>query len=429
MEIKKELWLTFAACIAAVLVIAGLFVVFGHSYGSISTYFNHKVASVVAVKVSSQPQPPQSFQTTTVPVVTSTVATNSVTTTQPIALVSPAALHAEIPTDTLSAMAATPTEMVANTTLKFTNGPAKPTQYVVLAFDGSYSIDMWQQTRQFAKQMRSQNKPLSFTYFISGVYLLANQKRSIYCPPGLPCGSSAIGFAASPKDVAARVQQINLASSEGHEIASHANGHFNGSHWTYDQWKSELDSFNSLLTNVAKNNGIKEFFQIPPIKGFRAPELGRDADMWKALASEGYTYDTSGVGKPDVWPTKDINGLWLFPLARIKYSTTTFSLLAMDYNFYFKQTGAKDEAVKGSPQWNTLYQDMLLSYENYFKGNYNGARAPVYIGHHFSLWNDGVYWEVMKSFATEVCGQPNVKCVTFSELAHDLDAMKTVKVD
>ena len=57
----------------------------------------------------------------------------------------------------------------------------------------------------------------------------------------------------------------------------------------------------------------------------------------------------------------------------------------------------------------------------YFAEHYSTNRAPIFIGHHFSQWNDGVYWSVMQDFAREVCGKPEVKCVTFKELANYLN--------
>jgi len=64
---------------------------------------------------------------------------------------------------------------------------------------------------------------------------------------------------------------------------------------------------------------------------------------------------------------------------------------------------------------------MLETYLQYFESNYNGNRAPVHIGHHFSLWNGGAYWEAMQEFALAVCGRPEVKCVTYTELADFVD--------
>jgi hypothetical protein len=64
---------------------------------------------------------------------------------------------------------------------------------------------------------------------------------------------------------------------------------------------------------------------------------------------------------------------------------------------------------------------MIDTYRKYFADNYYGNRAPVHIGHHFSKWNGGAYWNAMKTFAKEVCAKPEVKCVTYKELAAFLE--------
>src|SRR5262249_31924984 len=53
--------------------------------------------------------------------------------------------------------------------------------------------------------------------------------------------------------------------------------------------------------------------------------------------------------------------------------------------------------------------------------NYFGNRAPVHIGHHFSLWNGGAYWNAMQAFAKNVCGLPEVQCVTYKDLQAFMD--------
>ncbi len=58
---------------------------------------------------------------------------------------------------------------------------------------------------------------------------------------------------------------------------------------------------------------------------------------------------------------------------------------------------------------------------SYFRKEYNGSRAPINIGHHFSMWNDGVYWEALKDFAQEVCGKENVSCTSYAKLVDYLD--------
>jgi hypothetical protein len=292
-------------------------------------------------------------------------------------------------------------------------------QYVLLAFDGSKDPKMWRDTMQFARDMQAANAPVHFTYFASGVYFLPYDKRMAYVPPAHATGTSAIGFAYSTKDVADRIGYVNQAINEGHEVGSHANGHYDGSKWTEAQWDSELQQFSAftqhtdMFADYPNEPMARRQIAFPQEGklGFRAPELGNDAAMFKSLAKEGYLYDTSKVGKPEAFPYK-IEGLWEVPLAKIWYGNTSSSILSMDYNFYFKQSGAKDTAKKGTPEWQQMYDDMLTSYRRYFDLNYHGTRAPVQIGHHFSLWNDGVYWEVMKAFAKEVCGKPDVSCTT-----------------
>lgn len=306
----------------------------------------------------------------------------------------------------------------------------KKPQFVIMAFDGSYSFEMWENTLSLSEELTNSGHPLHFTYFLSGVYFLNFRKASNYQPPLKPAGTSLIGFGNSNLDIEKRVSYVNRAIKDGEEIGSHLNGHFDGSNWSKADWQQEFSQFKHLIFEIDKNNDVSEVdssrykISLSPDKiiGFRSPDLGKDAALYEVLPEQGYKYDTSQVAKhPDDWPSKLPNGIWEFPLAKIQYASTTSSLLSMDYNFYFKQTGAKDLVTKNTPEWQKFYNDTYTSYLNYFNNNYNGNRAPVFIGSHFSLWNDGVYWEAMKDFAKEVCTKPEVKCTTFSDLMQYLE--------
>jgi hypothetical protein len=111
----------------------------------------------------------------------------------------------------------------------------------------------------------------------------------------------------------------------------------------------------------------------------------------------------------------------------------------MDYNFYVSQNlGGEISFQQMADKYNAVYskkktaQDvrrdfkaqMLDSYLLYFKNNYEGNRAPLSIGHHFSMWNDGIYWEAMMEFTERVCGLPEVQCVTNEELKEALEKEK-----
>ena len=52
---------------------------------------------------------------------------------------------------------------------------------------------------------------------------------------------------------------------------------------------------------------------------------------------------------------------------------------------------------------------------------YTGNRAPLHIGHHFMNYGGGAYNEALKAFASAVCGLPEVRCVTYAQLADFMD--------
>jgi hypothetical protein len=331
-------------------------------------------------------------------------------------------------------------ESLAISSTSSTVAPYSDIQYVILSFDGSRSLSMWNETRQFAKDMTAKGKPVHFTYFINPIYLITKSTaKNVYRPPRAQMGASLIGYADSEQDVKNRVEQINLAYSEGNEIGSHNVGHYNGSKWSHDEWLQESNSFDSIIMNVQKNNPNVVIppwnFNISEFVGFRAPELGVNSNLYKVLSEKKYLYDTSGMRMPTKYPTKDKNGIWHIGLGIIKApdlhsklnnpdaSNKSSYVLSMDYNFWMMQSNVRNTAKKGTPLWNSFFGEMKDAYLGYFNKNYEGNHAPVVIGHHFSTWNDGVYWEVMKSFAEDVCGKPKVKCVTFKEYVDYLNSV------
>ncbi len=301
-------------------------------------------------------------------------------------------------------------------------------QFVLLAFDGSASIPMWQATRQFARELAAKGKPVYFTYFVSGVYFLNQALAAHYQPPAHSPGTSLIGFAASNDDIANRVREVNAAFRDGHEIASHANGHFDGSHWTNDEWIQEFATFNDLFFNLERNNPglvLPEPLAVKPedVIGFRAPQLGANKALDEVLAKANFRYDASGVsGHNPGWPKKNADGLWEFPLSTITLPSGR-STISMDYSIFVLQTGGHNILKRGTPEWSAAQHDVLSGYLDYFNTHYRGKRAPIFIGHHFSTWNDGLYWQAMKDFADQVCGQPDVYCITHQALANYLDRL------
>jgi hypothetical protein len=306
----------------------------------------------------------------------------------------------------------------------------RPPQYVVFAFDGSKSLPMWNETREFSKTMTAKGKPVKFTYFINAAYYLSDNYKTEYNAPGLGPGKSAIGFGGNVDSIIERFKQTNLARSENNEIANHAAGHFDGSKWTQAEWHQEFSEFYDIIFNIFKFNHIADnvaaglsklwMFNQQSMIGYRAPQLGVDQGMYAELPNWGIKYDTSGTAAPTLWPKRNKQGLWSFPLAEIKIAGTNHKTLSMDYNFYYYQTRGKEDPAHEKQYEEQMYQ----SYVDYFFGNYNGNRAPINIGHHFSKWNGGAYWAAEQRLIQLVCGLSEVKCVTYEELMPVVETME-----
>ena len=310
----------------------------------------------------------------------------------------------------------------------------RPPQFVLLAFDGSLNQDMWQETRAWSQNLKKKGADMRLTYFISGVYFVMPRYKAVYNGPRHGVGRSDIGWGKDdPRDISNRVDQTNLAYQEGHEIASHANGHFDGSSWSAQEWSSEFKQFYNLIFNVFAINHINPSQKFPNgwlfgkenFIGFRAPLLGNSPGMYQTLAQYHYRYDTSKTASRDYWPRKNSAGLWNFPLAEVTIAGTGKRTLSMDYNFYYAQS-------RGNPDYahaDLFEQQMYDTYINYFNANYNGNRAPIHIGHHFSKWNNGAYWRAMQRFAAVVCTQPEVQCINYRELTEYMDQVPNSVID
>jgi len=298
----------------------------------------------------------------------------------------------------------------------------RPPQFVVMAFDNCTELERWKELSEFAADMNRNGEPLRFTFFVSGINFIADDKADLYQPPNGRRGASQIGFGGTAEDVAQRVAYINDLYRNGHEIASHAVGHFDGSRWSAAEWAQEFDSFRSVLANVAANNGldgtVKFAFPLSEVIGFRAPYLATSPGLYTALKDGGFRYDTSGQNFPENWPEK-IGDLWRFNLVQLKLADSGRRALSMDYNFFAAQSHTVVE-----PQRRDAFRDeMLQTYLDYFRSNYAGNRAPLNIGHHFFDYQDGAYREALKTFARMVCGLPEVRCTTYAELADFMDRL------
>ncbi|MDB5259365.1 MAG: hypothetical protein JWO73_573 [Candidatus Taylorbacteria bacterium] len=314
------------------------------------------------------------------------------------------------------------------------NAPAHlAPQFILLSFDGGKSIDVWEDTLNFSKKLNSEGKPVHFTYFINAAYFLAPENAKSYAPPLKPRGTSIINFSEDASHIDTRVKEVNRAILEGHEIASHLVGHFSGKSWNKNNWEQEFDSFDDIMSNIESKNpglhlGQPSLLEQNPIRGFRAPYLHTNTHMYEVLHERKFAYDASEVSKGHEWPTIDTEGLWHIPYSTVEIGDSRTPVTAMDALMYdLHDHEGKGNLKRGTAEWNAKKEEVLKSYRDYFKKSYGGNRAPISIGYHFWIHNDGLYWEALKEFASEACGKPDVRCTTFSEFVTYLNSQPDLR--
>lgn len=282
------------------------------------------------------------------------------------------------------------------------------TQYVMISFDGAHDVAQWERSRALAIKTGAK-----FTYFLSCVYLLSPETKSLYDAPHHPAGRSNVGFASSREDVAARLGEIWLAHQEGHEVANHGCGHFDGSAWSKADWLVEFDAFSSIVRDAWALNGIDgepagwRDFAATASGGFRAPYLATGDGLYKALAEKGFAYDASGVSRGPAEPA--FGKVVRFALPQIPEGPSERRVIAMDYNLFVRHSAGIESTDTDQIYENRAYD----AFTSAFREQYLGQRIPLQIGFHFSLMNGGAYWRALEHFAEDVCVKPAVMCVSY----------------
>ena len=287
----------------------------------------------------------------------------------------------------------------------------RPKQYVIISFDGASFIEQWERSRALAARTGAR-----FTYFLSCVYLLSPENRRLYQAPGMKAGRSNVGYGLSSEDVRARLGEIWTAHNEGHDIASHGCGHFDGSDWSTADWLKEFEQFRTIVRDAWQINGIegepegwREFAESGFV-GFRAPYLAVSDSLYQALQRDGFRYDASAVSRGPAEPVEK-KGVTRFSLPLIPEGPSEKRIIAMDYNLYVRHSGGSERPNKAA-----LYEERAYkAFRAAFEREYAGERVPLQIGFHFTLMNDGAYWRALERFAEETCAKPDVRCVSYRQ--------------
>ncbi|MGW2502085.1 hypothetical protein ACWCXL_13370 [Streptomyces sp. NPDC001588] len=298
-----------------------------------------------------------------------------------------------------------------------------PPQFVVFSWDGAGEDDR-RLFSYFRKVAKANNATM--TYFLSGVYMLPQDKRALYRPPGQPPGRSAIGFN-DRKGVKETAEQLRLAWLDGNEIGTHFNGHFcrgrgGVGQWSVENWRNEVTQAKAFVKSWKTNSGLTKEPPLPfdydkELIGARTPCLEGRQNFVRAARELGFRYDSSGIGR-QLWPRKQ-GGLWDLPMQLVPFPGHDVDQLAMDYDFMTGQSGTRGQDPDKFDAWGDQLRDGLLQG---FERAYGGNRAPLVIGNHFESWNGSTYMRAVQEVVERVCTRPEVRCVSFRRLVDWLEA-------
>ncbi|MFD3813633.1 hypothetical protein ACFWRZ_01010 [Streptomyces rubiginosohelvolus] len=301
----------------------------------------------------------------------------------------------------------------------------KPPQFVIFSWDGAGEVGngLFPRFLELAKEHDA-----AMTFFLSGIYLLPESKKSLYRPPNNPRGASDIGYLTDDhvKDTLKYVRQAWL---DGHEIGTHFNGHFCGGsgsveRWTPAQWHSEINQAVSFVTEWRTNTGWENEEPLPfdyrkELVGGRTPCLLGQGNLLPTASKLGWRYDASSPGGRQTWPVKR-GGVWDLPLQAMPFPGHSFEVLSMDYNILANQS---QNSTKGMPSrypgWRKQATDAYLAG---FQRAYESNRAPFYIGNHFEEWNGGIYMDAVEEVIKKVADKDDVRLVSFRQYVDWLDA-------
>ncbi|MFF2406754.1 hypothetical protein [Streptomyces sp. NPDC058092] len=308
----------------------------------------------------------------------------------------------------------------------------KPPQFVIFSWDGAGEVGngLFPRFLELAKDHNA-----AMTFFLSGIYLLPESKKTVYRPPNNPVGASDIGYL-TDDHIKQTLKYVRQAWLDGHEIGTHFNGHFCGgsgsvANWSPSQWRSEIDQAVSFVTEWRTNTGWTDLDPLPfdyrkELVGGRTPCLLGQDNLLPTARKLGWRYDASSPGGTQVWPQKR-QGLWDLPLQGMPFPGHSFEVLSMDYNILANQSL---NSTKGMPsRYPGWRKQATQSYLAGFSRAYTTNRAPFYVGNHFEEWNGGIYMDAVEEALKKIAGKPDVRLVSFKQFVDWLDVQTPAVLD
>jgi hypothetical protein len=299
-----------------------------------------------------------------------------------------------------------------------------PPQFVVFSWDGAGEVGngLFPRFLELAKDHEA-----AMTFFLSGLYLLPESKKTRYRPPNNPVGASDIGYL-TDDHIKDTLKNVGRAWLDGHEIGTHFNGHFCGGpgtvgKWTPDQWRSEIDQAVSFVTEWRTNSGWTDLDPLPfdyrkELTGGRTPCLLGRRNLLPTARKLGWRYDASSPGGTQTWPDKT-GEIWDFPLQAVPFPDHSYEILSMDYNMLANQSKNSTKGMTSRyPYWRKQAAGAYLAG---FNRTYKSNRAPFFIGNHFEQWNGGIYMDAVEEALKGMAGKKDVRMVSFRQFTDWLD--------
>ncbi len=294
----------------------------------------------------------------------------------------------------------------------------------MLSFEAASRNVFWDTSQDLAAEAQAQ-----VTYFISASSLVLATRADAYTAPTGESGRAWLGFAKDREELAGRLQRIQDALSQGHDVAVQGVGYHRGQGWSIEQWQQELSQTEALVRGAYRDNGLSEPAGWQAIaerllSGFRAREQSGSDVLNAALSGlESLRYNASGKQASAAWPRRDQEGVWQLGVPTLSLDGSR-RVLAQDYDFYLKQTNGQPNSAKSAEHEEQMLNLLLAELDQ----RYQAGRAPMLVSLHFALWNKGAYWRAVKRFAKRVCDQPEVVCTTHTAMVDYLDAVGEAKL-
>lgn len=217
---------------------------------------------------------------------------------------------------------------------------------VILCYDGSKNHAKLQGITEFGDELSKLSElPARFTIYANSAY---------WHTGGL--NGSDIGYGGTEEEIQKRIELTQKIIDAGHEMGSHTVRHRNGKKWSFEKWNFEISEFDRHVAERFRSKDGKPY----KCRGFRAPYLAWNKQMYRALKNNGYVYDVSQVGKPTVLED-DIIQISV-PLWRRKSGRY---LVSMDYNWQASKIGNNELEELLENERNNSVIILSMHFENY----------------------------------------------------------------